>query len=475
MNSVHRKSIFLALLIAFVMGCNTDHYEYEITLIPKGEALERQLICWRKHTSQVQTRIISFPKAELQRIAAAYETPPPVPQGNKCNFATEVTASTPNDVGGSGTFTHWETSLGSVSTYTERFRGNDNLIPTLETRQQSAERLVTLLADWLAAELEDEPGTSELQQYLHREFREDLKNLSLYTWACTLASHYGENTNEEFLIRVGHYLSERGYFTPEQLPTLLRTLEDFNNETPHVILAQTQRFITSKMGIPENQPIPDCLEFLASATTVENSLGRHLRETVEFKQLLTSWNAERATNPESPEPVPFAVLESLVSETFLGDFELFGNRPDQLHVTLKLPTVPFATNGKWDEPEEQVQWSCNIAATKSAQTEFPRLLYASWSIPHKAEQERHFGQVVLEGAELGRYCLWHQALTEAEAHEWNKFVSLLRPGNTLVGKLKQFRFSNEQSGRENDLAALPRNLILSALNDTVKVKGESTN
>ena len=239
-----RSMCYLTLLAALTIGCEANHYEIKLT--PTGESLERQLTCWREHNSQDKTRIVSFPDDELARIAAAYGVAVPDDKQKKHEFLAEVAARMPDDVGGSGSYTHWDTPLGSVSAYVERFRGNDNLILEVERRQRAVDRIADLLVGWFTAELEGQPELAELQAFLDGSFREDLKNLSLYGWAFEIVSEHDDIAQEACLVRIGQYLSERGYFTPGQLPELTRALQYLDSEGPAKLLPHIQRMIASK-------------------------------------------------------------------------------------------------------------------------------------------------------------------------------------------------------------------------------------
>ena len=464
MKSARHRTYCLALLAALAIGCQAN--QYEIKLTPKANSLDRQLTCWREHRSQDKTQVVSFPEDELEQIAGAYAAPVPVDKAKKHQFSAEFAADMPDDVGGSGSYTHWETPLGSVSAYVERFRGDDNLMLEVDKRQRAADRMADLLAGWFAAELAGQPEFAELQQFLEDDFRQDLKNVSLYGWAYNIVSAHADDAEQACVMRVGQYLSERGYFKPDQLPVMTRAIADLEKEDPAKLLGLIQRFIAGKMGIAEDQPLPECLDFLATTSAIEASSSSYLRGTDEYKRLLESWEAVRASNPEAEKPKPSEVLGELVTEALLSNFNLFGGGSDKLAVTLESAIEPFQTNGSWDETVKQVNWSQRLAARDSEQTEFPTLLYALWSIPNETKQKDRFGQVVLDGQALGEYCLWYRGLAAQEATEWDKFVTSLQPGNDLVGRLSEFRFSHERADgadEQYDLASTPRDLILSAL------------
>ena len=60
------------VLIAAAGGCSS-HY-YEIVLRPDGDAIERQLTCWKQQNS---TKILEdFPRDRLEKIASEYSAEP---------------------------------------------------------------------------------------------------------------------------------------------------------------------------------------------------------------------------------------------------------------------------------------------------------------------------------------------------------------------------------------------------------------
>lgn len=379
----------------------------------------------------------------------------------------------PNDVGGSGSYTHWNTSLGSASAYVERFRGNDDLLADMERRQAAADRTVDLLTGWLASELEGEPGFAELREFLENHFRRDLKNLSLYGWAYGVVADDQATALPECLIRIGQYLVERSYFSPDELPALTRAAQEIEYEGPARMLTVVQRFASSKMGIADDQPIPAGLQFLGDYAALKASLDEYLRQTDEFQQSLAAWNRDRTTNPEAEQPEPGAMFGELIAGAFIPAFDL--GRSDQLKVKFAAASEPFLTNGQWNPQDKHVHWSHEMLAADADPSESPTILYALMGQPDEQAQRAHFGRVVLEGNALGRYCLWYRGLSQQEAKEWDEFVASLRPSSDLAGRLNSFRFSHGPPLREGDeegshLAATPRELILAGLNGDAAAK-----
>ncbi len=82
------------------------------------------------------------------------------------------------------------------------------------------------------------------------------------------------------------------------------------------------------------------------------------------------------------------------------------------------------------------------------------------------KQTVRFGKVVLDDIELASYCLWYRGLSKDEANEWDGFIDSLKSEGEVVERLQAFRFSRESSkDEETDLAATPRELILSGLTE----------
>ena len=134
----------------------------------------------------------------------------------------------PDDVGGYGTFTQWDSPLGSVSIYVERFRGNDDLSAVLKRREATADRIVELVVAWLAKELKGEPQWPALQRFLQEEdLRRDLHNLTIYALSMGLA-HKAEKTDESVdpYVRILQYLVEHGYLKPDDIPEIGRAIAD---------------------------------------------------------------------------------------------------------------------------------------------------------------------------------------------------------------------------------------------------------
>src|SRR5262245_10537156 len=211
----------LASLAVLLAGCVRNSYEVELT--PAGSSLDRKL------TVRQQTRGADPANAfdvEVRKIAQEYRVAPPRPPAaaKTHEFQGRFAGRLPRDVGGYGTFTHWETELGSVSIYVERFRGDDDAEGVLKRRQASADRLVELAVAWLRPELDGDPQWPAFRQFLQKDFRRDLHNVAIYAWTMGMARTSDEFT--EVLVRGLQYVVERGYITPDDVPAISRAIAD---------------------------------------------------------------------------------------------------------------------------------------------------------------------------------------------------------------------------------------------------------
>jgi hypothetical protein len=429
----------LAAMALVVTGC--PHNQYIVQLKPQGNRIERTLIFYREDGVNTNTGTPNYQPdaAELAAITALYPAQGLTNDGGRYIARGEFTDKLPADVGGAGAYTNLTTSLGAAGFYVERFRGNDNLAGMTEQRFKAADRLADLFIGWSRMELGRERGYDKLRQFLDVDFRRDLKNLGAYCWEGQLVSSYKTNASEEFIVRFGQYLSERGYFTIGEIPGLFR---DVSGDDPQALLRPIQRLVARKMGVPDTELVPASLAFLADETTMHKSLDKYLAGTAQYRAKLKQWKADKKLKPDLKRPEPSEVVDdavrNLVDEF---DFHLFG-QPDHLAVRLSLPMAPVHSNGRWDEALKQVVWETDIEDRTNA-SHFPFSCYANWAQADQAYQTEHFGKVVLAGDELTQYCLWRSGQDKQRGDEWDAFLAGLQPGSELVKKLDAFRFPGE--------------------------------
>ena len=454
----------LAAMALVVTGC--PHNEYIVQLKPQGNVIERTLVFYREDGVNTNTGIPNyqpFDAAELAAITSLYPVQSLANDGGRYVARGEFTTEMPDDVGGSGAYTNLTTSLGEAGFYVERFRGNDDLAGMTERRFKAADRLADLFVGWSQMELGREPGYDKLRQFLDVDFRRDLKNLSVYWWEGQLASGYKTNASEEFAVRFGQYLLERGYFTVGEIPVLFR---DVSGNDPQALLHRIQRHVARKMGVPETEPVPASLAFLADKTMMNNSFDQYLAGTDFYRAKLKQWEEDKKLKPDTKQPEPSEVAGDAVGN--LVEFDLFG-KSDHLAVRLSLPSAPVHSNGRWDEALKQVVWETDIEDRTNA-SHFPFFCYASWAQADQEYQKTHFGRVVLTGDELTQYCLWRSSQDKQFGGEWDAFVASLQSGSGLVERIDAFRFPGEpdQAGTNGQPkipspSVYPRELLKTAL------------
>lgn len=455
-----------AVLIAIpflVTGC--PHNDYTVELKPHGDGIQRTLIFYCADGTDKKTgdpQYHDFDPAELAAISACY------PAGNLTNTSTfhlawgDFTNTFPGDVGGTGTYAQFTTSLGAAGIYAERFRGNDDLAGVAERRFQAVDQVTDLFLGWSKMQLGHEPGYDQLRQFLDINFRRDLKNAIAYLSEGQFINTYKTNTDQEFLVRIGEYLLERGYFSAGEIPGLFRNFSE--NDAP-ALRQRLQRLVARKMGIPDTQPIPASLAFLADENTLNKSLNKYLVTTKLYRAQLKRWQTAKKLKADLKKPEPDDVFGddfgNLIAFNFFSD-------SDHLSVKLALPAAPLHTNGKWDETHQQVIWNTDLVE-RSNVVNAPFFCFANWVQPNKSFQRQHFGKVALTGEPLTQYCLWRNSLAVAQGEQWDTFLSSLNSGPDLIKTIENFRFTSEPPAKENIPASTtspsdyPRNLLAGAL------------
>lgn len=422
------RKIGLSVLAAAFVGCAWTEYDLELT--PEGDGLQRRLSI-KQHGKDATPE-------ELARLGSVYGVAPPASPREQ-ELEGQFRDRMPDDVGGHGTYTQWETSLGSASVYVERFRGNDDVAAEWQRRQAAADRVAELLTDWLAGELQEDPRWPRLKAFLHDEFRRDLLNVSLYGWTAGLTSP--DDSRPDPLARAVQYLVERDYFAYADLPALQRAASDLSRQEPERMLVHVRKMLSARMGA--GSPEPD-LKFLATAESLQASLRGFLETTNEYRQREQAWAEERQRDPAAARPNALEILSDPLAALLPG---LLGQGGDRLAIALNVPRPALLTNGLWSAEDARLRWS----ARPLIDTRLPPVLaYAVWEKPDSAAQRARFGKVVLEGQRLAEYCLWFHGLSEAERQEWTAFLTTLQPGNELESKLQAFRFQSEPEDRTDE-------------------------
>jgi hypothetical protein len=420
-----------------VTGC--PHNEYTVDLQPHGNVIERTLTFFcvdGADTNNGTPNYQGFPTNELKAITALY-LDGITNDGDRHIARGEFTNALPDDVGGVGAYTNVSTSLGNAAFYVERFRGNDDIGGITERHLKAADQLADFILGWSKSELGSEPGYDKLRQFLDVDFRRDLKNVGAYWWEGNLVENYRTNATEEFMVRFGQYLVERGYLQIGEIPVLYRDASDSYGEKLDLLL---KRLVARHLGVPDSQPLPAFLAFLDNDDAISKSFGNYLVTTDAYRAKLQHWEEEKRTKTDQQKPAPMDVASEAAFA--LVDINLFGAPNDHLTVRLQLPLAPIHSNGRWDGTLKQVIWKTEIA-DRTNLARLPVFCYANWAEPSETFQTEHLGKVALTGDRLTEYCIWRSSLDQKQAGQWDSLLAGLQPGEHLTNTLNAFRFSGE--------------------------------
>jgi len=404
---------------------------------PDGDRINRQIVCSEDTSDDMR-----------KRLSELYDK-----QIDKNTFEGSFGQTLPNDIGGYGSYLHLKNPMGSTYIYVERLRGKDNQALEMEEAFGQANRLVDLLIDWLQIELGENPNFDKLRKFCDETLREDIKNLSLYSWVGDRAS----DESDEAFARIFLYLYERGYFT---LDDISRLSTSTNRE--EFALSYFRRFIGDRLELREDEELEERLEFLEDPNTLRASLIR-FTESAALRERLTREAREQTGDPDlvlDPCDVRSAIDD--LPKEFFGMFfvELFGSSTDKVNIRLVCPAEPYETNGQWNEQTGELSWSHRIR-----KEELPFLCYATIGLADDAYQQEHFGKVVLQDDRLVQYGFWYKGLNSEQRNKWDNFLAGLDGGEDLWSKVEAFRFKDavlssvDSEGAGRLLSDLPRDLI----------------
>jgi len=440
----------LAIVVAIVCllllgGCRTTHYELELR--PEEDGLHRTVSMWVED-DEGGTHLVDFPQVELERFAAVYDAPVPVELAAKHIFEKTYAGEMPNDMNNSGWYYHRGSAMGSVAGYLERF-GDDDVAADLETRKLALNRLVDIWIAWLDSEFESDPDYPGVRNFVDGTLRDDLWDIALYMWGYDNFAPLSRHSSDDDLLkdwagRFVAYLAERGYvdlLDLDRVFTVAWALDD--NDDPRPLLDIVAQALARKMGVPADEPLPGPLAAMRDdLEKYEGSFDVFVDDSEAIHKLVEKWENVPRIRVDVDSGIS-SIAGQLAEFVFMPGIGFTGGNGDGLNVTLYLPVEPLETNGDWDE-EGTVKWRADVSAPDEIRASLPDVLYALWIEPAIAFQTKHFGKVVLEGADLGVYLIWKAGLDEKQVREWDRFVKKLRPGPELVSKLHSFCFKSER-------------------------------
>jgi len=473
------KGMVLLSIGAALFLCCCQWNVYELELKPNGKSLERKLVCYRTQEGGFQISsdggpkkdvLSKFPEKELARIAEVYGVTPPPGGAKKFTFEGTYSKKTPGDIGGAGFYSYFDSPLGSITGYAERFRGNDDLAMQLQASLKATDRLIDIMDGWLETRIGQEAWWIALHQFIDTEFRQDLKNLFLHLWLLgnakpeLLTPSDEERRQKDVVARIALYLLERDYIVLDEIPELTRLASSFTtekmvkntslNKDQRATFLFLRRMLTRKLGIDENNEFFDSLgDLIASSESeeIEKSLDDYVRTTPEYKRMLRDWENKKGADPDAEEPKPQDVFTELMERmspillplmAFFGG--PFGNDVDEISITWTCEEPPIVTNGEWKAEEKKVVWSGRIFKEQNP----PAIAFACWSVPNEAAQKKAFDKILLTEGPLAAYVLWYNGLAQEESKEWDAFLGSLKPDDDINKKVGSFLFEAERTARD---------------------------
>ncbi len=420
--------------LLFFNGCLRGSYEIDMSL--NAGRVERTFSAASKAGKESKERRPS--SEEDARIAVAYGAKVRHEDG-KSVVSGNFDGTLPVDVGGAGYVHHYDSPMGTLSVYLERFRGSDDLATRIDKMTEATGRLVELAQSWVRAEGKDRDLARPVEAYLAGEARDDLRNLGLLVLTLHAALEFNEFKDNgdakriwaEGVARVVQYAVEREYIDFGDVPNILR----LNRADPEANLQWLRRLMAKKLKTDENG-ILRAFPALANQRLLEASVQRL---------------------------VPEDELIELLSDCVTIRLAAF----DRVTVRFRLPQRPLSFNGNWLD-DDTAEWTAGLDVSGEPPIHLlPVQLFAVWSEPKDSYQEQHFGQVILDGQNLADYVLWYLSLSEQESQQWDMFMDATKPSDDFLVRLNAFRLSAQGDSpreRKNNVLDEPRRLFKSAMN-----------
>ncbi len=370
----------------------------------------------------------------------------PEPSGEgKSTFRGKFSVETPQDLGGAGRLERIDTSLGTLWIYVERFRGNDDLESELAKRREAVDTFVDLTLGWLRKEFGEEANFQQLEDFVGKTVRADLKNLAVYLW---VEGARGEENSLEngFLERLWLFGRERDYLTVHDMAVIVRAHE---TNDPGPALEILARFVAREL---EADPQGETLAVFRDVDRLVSSWKEHVRGSKYYAQYVRKKKGEVKAADDDALPDPGDAMVELLLEAFLPAIL---SSDAALEVTLDTEVMPVSTNGTWNETEKTVTWKGDVQDRST----LPTVCSATWAVPNAPEQRKRFGQLLLAGQDLADYAIWYESLSEDEAAQWLKALATCRAGDPWQKTVKSFLFDEKTAAKES-LAGAVKSLLI---------------
>ena len=420
------KNLFRFLPVLFLVllsGCTSE--KYEIVLTPKDGKVERQVTYSRKNQG------IGL---EVKRLEAEYDATH-LRIGNSARLEKVFGERMPDDVGGHGSYKRWNSPMGNIELYLERFRGSHDYATQLSLRRDAVDDFADLLVDWLTVEIGHETGFDDVEKFLENDFRNELHNLSIGIWQTGFET---DSKRPEFWFRVAQFLLERDYVQLDQIPTVVRDFQE--NKFPPVLLENLRKRLINEFPL---QKIGNkATEFFATEAKIKKSFNKYIDGSeLVAGVLLPKWREN--LNGQSR---PKRILTGEIAGAAFWPSSLPFFSSTQVAVKLKSMREPLLSNGRWNQKSGSINWAQSIGEREEQdllENRIPGFAFSVVATPDLKYQTTHFGKEVLNGEKLSAYVFWYNGLTKDEQANLDKFIGGFDDSTRRVTELTNFRKRTE--------------------------------
>lgn len=452
---MHLPSLAAAAAALLLPACLGDRYEVALESTPEG--LRRELV-WTRPSLDGR-RLNPLPEEGLEALVEAY----PGGRAESANGSLRVEglfgAATPQDLGGFGRLHRHAGALGTVITYSERFRGADDLPARVRRIQRGSEVAASLLLAWFEPELSSSSEWSAFSAWASEELPRDLEHLALELLiheasgaprASWLAAGLepGPAGRSSFVARGLQHLMERGYGDPAELLRVGAAHacweEGVLEAGPAVDwLALVRGALRSKLELSDDGAV---LALLSDPARMRAAYVRLLTETDWVERELVPWleadpvgrgldlaelDVELA-DPSNRLGAVWALLLAIPART-MTNF-------DELELRLACPREPLHTNGTWDAASGTLAWSALLDDDPQLAFSTPLVAHATWFEPDAATVRDLFGAAPPPARVSAAVVLWSGGLAPEQRAAWTSFLgSVPRARDAQVAALRGFR------------------------------------
>jgi len=429
-----------AIFLFFLGFAGCVETTYRVELIPKQETMARRLVI-DSNTKNAGTGEPKIADQEKERIEEIYQDKLKLNDEREFAIVGTFVLEMPDDVGGAGSHSYLESPMGSVSYYSERFRGDFNFAGTIRNRERDLNEVVDLLVQWAALTLGESEQGHQLRKWIDTNLRRDLKNLMLLAWSHRIAVDLGGKVDPaSSLAHAMQFLVEHGYVVMQDVPTLSRQIRNGNAEE---LVSWITSTVMRQAGIRPgdgDQPDDDRLRsMLQHPNELLRSLRAFLRDTSLYEEL-------QATRSEDSTDPLWVLTKPVWRELYVTPIK---SPRANLEVTLQTNSEPFETNGQYDPESNETHWQSSLHGRC-----IPMLVFATWANPDEAFQIDKLGKVLLKDAKLAEYIVWYRGLEINERQQWDSLFESEESPEARRKRIADFTFKGEER-----LAEVAKNLM----------------